>query len=474
MTIANVDFGRIDAESDNNLMSYFYTTPVVDRIKSGRKFLIIGRKGSGKTALFKILDKDYIDVNVVRLDFEDYSWDAHKKLKEVGVSEELSYVMSWKFIFCVSVFRYVIENKIDLPRSVVSKLINVLEKVHSVKKPWYKKLLAFFSRVKAFDGPSVEGLFKTVSWEIGDDDALLVEGLVAVVNEMMGLLEEVLLSAKVTVFLDRLDEGWDGSENAKLMLIGAIRAAKEINLRTRVEARCAPVVIFLRSDIYNVLRFNDKNKLSDDVEILDWKAENLISVVKMRIAKSLNCSLEDTWGKVFDGAPMRQRANKASYILKRTMLRPRDIIMFCNCCKEVAEKDGLLMLNNDSIYQAEEVYSSRLYEELVDELNRTAPDVLDYMNVLKDIVDQRFDYDKWVKAYQERYSDCTPNQPRDALKELFEYSIVGFEKKGGYKRGTSFQFRYEDYRFQPNFASGKVFLVHQGLKKALELRDQGA
>jgi ATPase subunit of ABC transporter with duplicated ATPase domains len=68
MSIKSVDFGRIDAEAEQNLGGYFVDTGVLAKLTNGSKYLVIGRKGSGKTALFKLTTKEKLwrDVSLAR------------------------------------------------------------------------------------------------------------------------------------------------------------------------------------------------------------------------------------------------------------------------------------------------------------------------------------------------------------------------------------------------------------------------
>ena len=65
----------------------------------------------------------------------------------------------------------------------------------------------------------------------------------------------------VLLELDRLDDAWDGSEESKSLLVGLLKAAKDLNDRFRAGvATGSRVVIFLRTDIYDALSFDDKDK----------------------------------------------------------------------------------------------------------------------------------------------------------------------------------------------------------------------
>jgi hypothetical protein len=52
LTLDDIDLGGIDAESDHKLDEYFVTTPYVSAALRGGRTLFLGRKGSGKSALF--------------------------------------------------------------------------------------------------------------------------------------------------------------------------------------------------------------------------------------------------------------------------------------------------------------------------------------------------------------------------------------------------------------------------------------
>jgi hypothetical protein len=84
--IQRVDFGRLDAESDPNLLNYFLVTGTVRGIVSGAK-LVIGRKGSGKTALFTHLAAN-LETRVIELDLLDYVFELHRGFTEVGLPAE--------------------------------------------------------------------------------------------------------------------------------------------------------------------------------------------------------------------------------------------------------------------------------------------------------------------------------------------------------------------------------------------------
>ena len=63
MCLKNIKIGETAAEYDENLNKYFLDTGVSDRILGGPsergKYLILGRKGAGKSALYLHIKKPF-------------------------------------------------------------------------------------------------------------------------------------------------------------------------------------------------------------------------------------------------------------------------------------------------------------------------------------------------------------------------------------------------------------------------------
>lgn len=87
-------FGDGSAEDDDAVLSYFLKTDAVDKIERGDCYVVIGRKGSGKTALVKYFSDARNDYVSESPSLRDYPWTLHSKRKNLGASEIESYVSS--------------------------------------------------------------------------------------------------------------------------------------------------------------------------------------------------------------------------------------------------------------------------------------------------------------------------------------------------------------------------------------------
>ena len=83
MMIDWIDFGQVSAERDDNLSEYFFENGVLQStLENKNSFLVLGRKGAGKTAVFQHLRNNsdkYLGKEdfLITLSLQDYSWDIH-------------------------------------------------------------------------------------------------------------------------------------------------------------------------------------------------------------------------------------------------------------------------------------------------------------------------------------------------------------------------------------------------------------
>jgi energy-coupling factor transporter ATP-binding protein EcfA2 len=99
--LKDLRFGELAAESDDKLFDYFVVTPIAERIVTRNVGLVLGRKGSGKTALFRQAEEllkqfGHGQVKVVRLNMDDHAWSAFRDFQTLGLSREHAATVSWQ------------------------------------------------------------------------------------------------------------------------------------------------------------------------------------------------------------------------------------------------------------------------------------------------------------------------------------------------------------------------------------------
>ena len=82
---------KVSAESDRDLMRYFVKTPLLDRVLRGGRWMVIGRKGTGKTAIYEYLRQatpvELDGHKTIALSFKDYPWPIQRLYRESMESE---------------------------------------------------------------------------------------------------------------------------------------------------------------------------------------------------------------------------------------------------------------------------------------------------------------------------------------------------------------------------------------------------
>src|SRR5438034_5838532 len=491
------NFGAIAAEADD-IKRFFVQTPVYDDVESGTRQVVIGRKGAGKTALYLALIERTDDRKFFArgLAFRDYPWALHARYAHPAMTRYERFLASWKFLTFMEIFKVLLTEDARPGRyaSDAKKALASIEKF--IQKNWgaiafdYRK--TFPSGGFKFDGISFEPQafgFGLGSVEV-KKDANLSQTLERLNEWLWNALVAIGRTApKVYVLFDELDSGYDPSSDDYIdrvvgLLLACRRLAKDFS-----EARLPfSAVAFLRSDIFDALHFGDKNKLTDsNVTFLSWTADlnylgcSLKQLLDHRIRESFDIAdnVKDPWSKAFDGDLMRGTQHKFHHMTFRSYLRPRDIIKFANCALDEAKQRVLSaggrsgLISNADITDGRKTYSRYLLSELDDEIAAAEPKWSEYVEILRRLQATRFTRDAFEAAYEDvKRLGISPDLSTDELLVFFyRYSIVGFERDAG-AAGLEIHFRYldETIRFNPKSNS---FMVHRGLKEALELRDAG-
>lgn len=258
-------------------------------------------------------------------------------------------------------------------------------------------------------------------------------------------------------------------------------AARDVNVKAREANKRLSVLVFLRDDIYQILSFEDKNKLSENyMSRIEWDtgrtSRTLKQLMEKRFAEVLS-SEKDAWGAVFDEKEeMTGRQSKYRHMLDRTFLRPRDMIKFTNevlqAFKNYRPDDvDRRMFNNRDVQVARGEYSAYLLSELDDEIPKHHPHYRTYIEILKSLESLQFTLEDFKEACEKRKISLPSGvEPLTILAALFDFSMVGYYSPGGGGFGGSeYIWKYKDVRSQFNEAALN-YRIHAGLKEVLGLR----
>ena len=341
------NFGAIDADNDQLLTQTFEDHEAFLELMKMKRFLIIGRKGSGKTAIFKrMITNDDPKMFTFGHTFSDYPWDHHERQARAGIPDSDKFTHSWKYLIMLTASKMLLNYDQALPfddesMEALGKLESFVIDTYGSRDPDVTQIFTPSKHLKL--KPNTQ--FNTGLLRAGiSPESVPMEDLPLVVQDVnRNLVDNVLACLhpehRYYICFDQLDFGFDPDDASYISrLIGFLLACRDINIAARNAEKRLCVAVFLRDDIYETLQFEDKNKLTENfVSLIEWDTPRTNKSLKDLMEKRFRAVLSESprehvrWIHVFDESQeMPGRQSKYKYILNRTYLRPRDMIKFIN------------------------------------------------------------------------------------------------------------------------------------------------
>lgn len=472
---SDIDWGEDDAKNDESLEHYFVEFPGYDKILSGKKHYIIGRKGTGKSAILQKVRLQcsaspthfYTDISL-----RDFPLTDFKSLGDRSLQDKSKYVSAWKFL-------------------LLTEIANLFMQDNSIENTDAYNMLKRFVHDNFPDGISVVHTIGTLrenqnkislsaSLLSGEHSASSSEETSAsihynkAVKTLENLLSRIETKSTFVLLIDELDEGYHAKgSNLNLVILSLLRSADELyNFFRKNEINCIPILA-LRSDIFDGLEDNDLNKLDDFVLRLNWTANtqdewSLRQIVEKRIKATVRekyptFETTDYWSLVADEAS--DPRGLFQYICILTFSRPRDIIKMLKYCSESIKAPKLTLRDVRSV---EEKYSSWFYQEFRDEVQSFLSCWRQVLNCITEVAKgkeqtsillERFNANDKIQQWCRENSKTS----KDILEVLFDYSVIGCINKEG-----RWIFKYKDDHFE-FMSSYPSYCVHYGFCRKLRI-----
>ena len=300
-------FGDVAAEDDDAVLSYFLKTDAVDELESGSKFVVIGRKGSGKTALATYFSEPRGSYVTISPSLRDYPWALHARRQNLGASEIESYVSAWRYLIAIKANASILDQKGMKKQTDAQRLArDFLTENYGGINPNLGDIL----QPKKLNIKSISIAPKILGNSLGNVNLENEDGgfspevdlLTDILIENANTLASQSNTSRIFIHFDELDQGMSSLDDTRrLMITGLILAIRSLRTRRAKESRILPVA-YLRTDIWDKLRFSDKNKISQSSAVmLEWDSDTLLEMINERIKAKLG--VVDTVGSI---STMRQ------------------------------------------------------------------------------------------------------------------------------------------------------------------------
>lgn len=418
----------------------------IEALNNG-KFIISGRKGTGKSAI-----KSYIVLN----SSPEYDCLRSAEIKPDLILSDLlkdeipdfSLRVSLMSQWCI--ISTIINLILDSGQGVATPEIQNLNKLRKKYLDLFKvEDIVKYGRIehRKMSVNLLKSAFGAVfSKEEIRDDAKpqpfyrFINPLTEVIERVLAM--QVFADYEFKILIDNLDIGFDlFCHNHCIALLALIRAARDFNNRPAIRNH-AQVILFIRDDVRRHLLGieSDSSKIFGSYELpLDWYEGRTIPSRNLRLRRFVNKRIaenflrngldyyrEDPWYSYVDeyDNPNNSKSIFRS-ILDYTFFRPRDII---NLFRPLDADDYELPLSKASIKKLLKIYSQRVFEELRDELKIKYPgdEYTRIFNIISKIAELDLKNNDNGMAREEVKALLPEDKADDILRDFYEYDIIGY------------------------------------------------
>ena len=438
--LSSLSIGDPMAENEmTTLGRYYLATDQYNRVMNGDANLVVGRKGSGKTALFiRVRDRIRADRRNIVVDLKPEGYQL-LKFKE-GVLEFLSagarqhlITAFWEYLLLLEIANRLLEKD------------RASYKQNHLVYDQYVELRELYHRSKTLS----EGDFSERLYILADDivqryiDRYGTEsGINLSTADVMQLLhtEDIpelrdrisrYLDKKEAVWIlfDNLDKGWSigGVDETDALIVRAlIDASRKVERELERDGHRVNNVIFIRNDVYDSVMRNSSDFGKEMRAVLDWTDPDLLrEMLRLRLVAGLDLadtspSFAELWQQLCVSHYSGEESS--AVLIKRTLMRPRNLLKLFNHCRGFATNLSRPRIEASDIEKGLAAYSEDLFAEIAREIEDVMPDASD---ILYEFMDSKSILS--LNEIQQKISRLTAarDQQERILRFLIFYGVLG-------------------------------------------------
>lgn len=395
--LQSISIGDPRAENEMTTLEHYYLSiDQFDRALRGEVNLVVGRKGSGKTALFIRL-RDQIRTHkrnvVVDLKPEGYQLirikeDILEYLSE-GARQHLITAF-WEYLIYLEIAYKLLEKD--------QRTYRYNPDIHDV----YLELGRAYQDEDFSDEGDFSERLATLSHRIDaqyQEKYGKQEGRRLTANEVTGLVYthdirqlRTLVSNylhrkdSVWVLFDNLDKGWS-TQGVDVIDATVLRclvdAGRKVEREMRKAGHTVRCIVFVRNDVYDHLMHNSPDYGKELRAALDWNdADMLREMLRLRLVSGLHADFEKVdfqavWHEIC--ASHHHGEETSAYLINRSLMRPRNLLKIFNHCRGFATNFNHQKIEESDFEKGMKTYSADLLEELDRELTDVFPEARDLL-----------------------------------------------------------------------------------------------
>ncbi len=348
-------FGFEDAESEpiERLKEFFFKKDTYKSVTAELPVrILVGHKGTGKSALFKVAIAEESDNGNLPILIKP------DDIAEIGTdtADFLLNIRQWKLGLISIIGQKVFQEFNIQDEDLFAKLGNKS-----------LKLIKFLTETFASD---------SIKINLSDSEKILMHNF--------------LKKRKIIIYIDDLDRGWQGRKtdiNRISALLNAIRDLANENEGLLFK-------VSLRSDVYYLVRTSDEStdKIEGSVIWYNWTNHEILVLLIKRILTFFNKPvneqnlmkteqfhlahhLELVFEKKFQGSGKWSDIHMYKVLMSLIRKRPRDLVKLCSAAAKIAAADNSNLIRTRHLQSIFEEYSQGRVQDTINEYKSELPNI---------------------------------------------------------------------------------------------------
>lgn len=451
-------------------LGYFDKDNIVDLAFNSTKFLFLGYKGSGKTALsehLRLMKKEGIIIDQVQL--SSFPYKNFSKIVTGDDEAEVKIKAAWQWLLQIKI----LNSLIDDPDAKTPLQSDLRKTIDLFTQLGIFPVTDISSLVKKTSSNSFKASIKSLSFE----HSIQRENTSVSFEMALDYILKIILSFKEEkehiLIIDGLDDILTSKEMQYKSIAGLLNVVKDLNAKFSQNGLTAKTIILCRTDIFERLPDPNKNKIRSDFSYtFNWYIEGLddqqhcglIDIANIRtqlVYPKINDMFNTFFPRKYEGKEVKQ------YLLDMTRHTPRDFLRLLT----YIQKQSKAYVDEEAIKKGINEYSSEYFiPEIKDEMTGYIPyDLIDsIINLLSSFRQREISYKDFCdqfdshKEFKDREIDAD-----SILGILYDCSAIG--NTYTYNDGKSNRFTFKYRNRTSSFNRMNTIILHRGLWKGLNI-----
>jgi hypothetical protein len=256
--VKRIDFGDIDGLYDPNLESYFLDEDYWNKIIENNVFYVIGRKGTGKSALYQWIFHKQNEAGIIvsNLSFQDFPFEKLLQLGDNNYTKPNQYQSIWRNIILVEICRMIIADQNNVVNDEYNNIKQYLSFLYGNDLQELHKQ-ATYKVNRTNSGLSYKD---TLCFNLESEKTNIYNVLISNITDLNRNLENVICqylkispSVKYVIQFDQLDDNYNKytkSEDYFQCIISLFKVIYNISQSFRRDNIPVKIIGYLRSDIF--------------------------------------------------------------------------------------------------------------------------------------------------------------------------------------------------------------------------------